>query len=94
MYSAEQAERMGLVNRVVPHAELDAAVADWAERLAAGPPLALSISKRLLNSGLNASLAEALENEALAVAVNNATDDMKEAFRAFREKREPRFKGH
>jgi 2-(1,2-epoxy-1,2-dihydrophenyl)acetyl-CoA isomerase len=93
MYSAEQAERMGLVNRVVPHAELDTFVADWAERLAAGPPLALSMSKRLLNAGLNASLVEALENEALAVAVNNATDDMKEAFRAFRDKREPRFKG-
>jgi 2-(1,2-epoxy-1,2-dihydrophenyl)acetyl-CoA isomerase len=94
IYTAEQAERMGLVNRVVPHAELDAAVADWAERLAGGPPLALSMSKRLLNAGLDSSLAEALENEALAVAVNNATDDMKEAFRAFREKREPRFKGH
>jgi 2-(1,2-epoxy-1,2-dihydrophenyl)acetyl-CoA isomerase len=93
MYSAEQAERMGLVNRVVPHAELDAFVADWAERLAAGPPLALSMSKRLLNSGINASLVEALENEALAVAVNNATDDLKEAFRAFRDKREPRFRG-
>lgn len=93
MYSAEQAEHMGLVNRVVPHAELDAFVADWAERLAAGPPLALSMSKRLLNAGLNSSLVEALENEALAVAVNNATDDMKEAFRAFRDKREPHFKG-
>jgi 2-(1,2-epoxy-1,2-dihydrophenyl)acetyl-CoA isomerase len=93
MYSAEQAQQMGLVNRVVPHAELDAFVADWAERLAAGPPLALSMSKRLLNSGLNSSLVEALENEALAVAVNNATDDMKEAFRAFRDKREPRFRG-
>jgi enoyl-CoA hydratase/carnithine racemase len=93
MYDAEQAERMGLVNRVVPHAELDVFVADWAERLAAGPPLALSMSKRLLDSGLNTSLAEALENEALAVAVNNATDDMKEAFRAFRDKRDPRFQG-
>jgi 2-(1,2-epoxy-1,2-dihydrophenyl)acetyl-CoA isomerase len=93
MYSAEQALQMGLVNRVVPHAELDAFVADWAERLAAGPPLALSMSKRLLSSGLNSSLVEALENEALAVAVNNATDDMKEAFRAFRDKREPRFRG-
>jgi 2-(1,2-epoxy-1,2-dihydrophenyl)acetyl-CoA isomerase len=94
MYTAEQALGMGLVNRVVPHAELDAFVADWAERLAAGPPLALSMSKRLLESGAGASLTEALENEALAVAVNNSTDDMKEAFRAFRDKREPRFKGN
>jgi 2-(1,2-epoxy-1,2-dihydrophenyl)acetyl-CoA isomerase len=93
MYSAAEAERMGLVNRVVPHAELDAFVADWAERLAAGPPLALSMSKRLLDGGLNASLIEALENEAMAAAVNNATDDLKEAFRAFREKRDPHFRG-
>jgi 2-(1,2-epoxy-1,2-dihydrophenyl)acetyl-CoA isomerase len=93
MYSAAEAERMGLVNRVVPHAELDAFVADWAERLAAGPPLALSMSKRLIDGGLNASLLEALENEAMAAAVNNATDDMKEAFRAFREKRDPHFRG-
>jgi len=93
LYDAAQAERMGLVNRVVPHDQLDSAVADWAERLASGPPLALSMSKRLLNAGLDVSLGEALENEALAVGVNNSTDDMKEAFRAFREKREPLFKG-
>jgi 2-(1,2-epoxy-1,2-dihydrophenyl)acetyl-CoA isomerase len=93
LYDAAQAERMGLVNRVVHHDELDAAVADWAERLASGPPIALSMSKRLLNAGLDESLAEALENEALAVGVNNSTDDMKEAFRAFREKRPAHFKG-
>ncbi|MCE2392963.1 MAG: enoyl-CoA hydratase [Proteobacteria bacterium] len=91
--SAEEAERIGLINRAVPDAELDAFVDAWAERLAAGPPLALSMAKRLLNAGLDATLPQALENEAMAQAVNSGTEDMREAFQAFREKREPRFGG-
>ena len=91
--SAEEAERIGLVNRVVPDDELDAFVADWAGRLAAGPPLALSMAKRLLNAGLDSALPQALENEALAQAVNSGTGDVREAFLAFREKRAPRFGG-
>lgn len=92
-FSAEEAERIGLINRAVPDAELDAFVDAWAERLAAGPPLALSMAKRLLNAGLDATLPQALENEAMAQAVNSGTEDMREAFQAFREKREPRFGG-
>jgi len=93
LISAEQAERIGLVNRVVPEAELDALVADWAARLAAGPPLALAMSKRLLNQAFATGLAEALDAEGMAQSVNTASEDTKEAFRAFFQKREPTFRG-
>lgn len=91
--SAEQAASMGLVNRVVPDAELDRFVDDWARRLAQGPPIALSMTKKLLDNGLNVSMAQALEDEALSQTVNFFTEDTAEAMRAFAEKREPRFKG-
>src|SRR5262249_53726533 len=64
--SADEAERIGLVNRVVPDAELDALVDDWAGRLAAGPPLALAMSKRLLNNAFAGGMAEALDAEGMA----------------------------
>ncbi len=61
---------MGLVNRVLPDAELDAFVADWAGRLAAGPPIALAMTKRLLNNSFNVTLEEALDDEGLSQTVN------------------------
>ena len=91
--SAEEAERIGLVNRVVPDGELDAFVDDWAGRLAAGPPLALAMSKRLLNNAFAGGLAEALDAEGMAQAVNTGTEDTKEALRAFFHKRTPKFSG-
>ncbi len=91
--SAEEAAAHGLVNRVVPDAELDAFVDDWAGRLAAGPPMAMSMTKRLLNSGSLVSMAQAIEDESRCQTVNFATADTAEAMRAFAEKREPRFEG-
>ena len=91
--SAKEAAEMGLVNRVLPASQLDAFVADWADRLAAGPPLALSMTKRLLTNSFTTTMDEALEAEGLAQSVNTATEDTAEAIRAFLEKREPRFKG-
>jgi enoyl-CoA hydratase/carnithine racemase len=91
--SAKEAAEMGLVNRVVPAGELDAFVADWAGRLAAGPPLALAMTKRLLTNAFSTSLDEALEAEGMAQTVNSGTEDTAEAIRAFLEKREPKFKG-
>jgi 2-(1,2-epoxy-1,2-dihydrophenyl)acetyl-CoA isomerase len=81
------------VNRVVPDAELDTLVDDWAGRLAAGPPLALAMSKRLLNDSHSYGLAEALDAEGMAQTVNVATEDTREALKAFFEKREPAFRG-
>lgn len=91
--SAEEAAAYGLVTRVVPDDELDAFVDDWAARLAAGPPLALSMTKRLLNSGSLVSMSQAIEDEARSQTVNFATADTAEAMRAFAERREPRFEG-
>jgi enoyl-CoA hydratase/carnithine racemase len=93
MLDADAAHSLGLVNRVVAADELDAFVAGWARTLAAGPPIALSMTKTLLNGSFSASMAEAVEEEARCQAVNFGTDDTAEAMAAFVEKREPRFVG-
>ena len=90
---AQEAERIGLVNRVVPDDELDGVVDDWAKRLAAGPPIALAQSKRLLNNAFSYGLAEAMEAEGMAQSVNAASDDTREAMIAFFQKRDPVYKG-
>lgn len=91
--SAREAERIGLVNRVVPDDELDAFVADWAERLASGPPLALETTKRMLSNAFHVGLSEALDAEATAQSVNLASADVVEGFAAFLQKRKPVFQG-
>jgi enoyl-CoA hydratase/carnithine racemase len=93
MLDAREAERIGVVNRVVPHDELDAYVDDVVARIAAGPPIALGMTKRLLNQAKDVTLAEAVEAEAMAQAVNGGTQDMRNAIIAFREKRTPTFEG-
>jgi 2-(1,2-epoxy-1,2-dihydrophenyl)acetyl-CoA isomerase len=92
--SAQDAAALGLVNHVVPAAELDGFVDDWARRLVAGPPLALSMTKTMLNNGVDVSMAQALEDEARCQSVNIYTKDVKEALAAFAEKRDPTFTGH
>ena len=91
--SASDALEMGLVNRVLSDGEVDAFVDNWARKLAAGPPIALAQTKRLLNNSLNVTLEEALDDEAAAQTINFATSDTAEAMRAFIEKREPKFTG-
>jgi 2-(1,2-epoxy-1,2-dihydrophenyl)acetyl-CoA isomerase len=91
--SAKEAEGLGLVNRVVPADSLDAFVDDWAARLAAGPPIALGQSKRLLNNAFEVTLEQALHDEGAAQTVNFATKDTAEAMAAFLEKRTPGFTG-
>ena len=91
--SASEAARIGLVNRCVPAAEWDATVADWGTRLAAGAGRA----QRMIKAGLRASplldLDAMLEWEASAIAMIFQTDDLRESFAAFREKRTPTFRG-
>jgi 2-(1,2-epoxy-1,2-dihydrophenyl)acetyl-CoA isomerase len=90
---AEEALRLGIVNRVVPLAELDALVDDWATRLAAGPPIALAMTKRMLNRSFEQSFEQALDDEARCQTVNFGTRDTAEAVGAFLEKRTPVFEG-
>jgi enoyl-CoA hydratase len=90
---AQRALAIGLVNRVVPAGELDAFVDQWAATLAAGPPLALSMTKTLLQGSAHSSMEEAVENEARCQSVNFASEDTNEALAAFTEKREPTYIG-
>jgi enoyl-CoA hydratase/carnithine racemase len=91
--SAQEADGYGLLNRVVPDDELDAFVDTWARRLAQGPPLALSMTKTLLDNSMSVTMAQALEDEARCQTINFYSADTGEAMRAFAEKREPRFHG-
>ena len=93
LLGADEVAALGLVNRVVPDDELDDLCDRWARRLAAGPPLALAMTKRLLNDSSSLTMAQALEDESRVQTVNFATADVAEAMRAFVEKREPRFEG-
>jgi enoyl-CoA hydratase/carnithine racemase len=93
MWSAEEALAIGLVNRVLPVDQIDSFVADWARRLADGPPVALSMTKSLLHASANASMEQAVEDEARCQALNFSTTDTNEALAAFTEKRTPVFVG-
>lgn len=93
MIDADEAHRLGLVTWVSPSDEIDAFVDDLTGRLAVGPPFALAQSKALLNDGANATLHEALVNEARAQPGNFATTDSAEAYAAFATKRDADFTG-
>lgn len=92
--SASEADRIGLVNRVAPHATLMDEVYSIAARLAAMPPVQLSVAKRMLHQSLSVTMAEALEFENVAQTAMFSSSDTAEAMIAFFEKREPRFTGH
>src|SRR5436190_1087472 len=91
--AADEASRIGLVNRVVPAAELRAHTREWAERLASGPTVAISLTKRLVNSALGAERGEAFRAEALALEVGMNAVDSNEGVRAFVERRPAEFVG-
>jgi 2-(1,2-epoxy-1,2-dihydrophenyl)acetyl-CoA isomerase len=91
--SATEAERLGLVNRIVPDAELDKTAREWAERLAAGPTRALALTKQLVNASLDSDRATAFAAEAAAQEINMTTEDAQEGVRSFVERRSPEYKG-
>jgi enoyl-CoA hydratase len=91
--SAEDAHRIGLVNRVVPAAELAASVRALAAQLATSAPIALRYIINTVNKGAEMPFAEACQYEAALFGLIASTEDMREGTRAFLEKRKPEFKG-
>ncbi|GHB42389.1 enoyl-CoA hydratase [Streptomyces xanthochromogenes] len=91
--AAADAERMGLVNRVVADTELAATAKEWAERLAAGPTRALALTKHLVNASLDADRTTALAAEAWAQEINMSTRDANEGVASFVERRTPKYRG-
>lgn len=89
----DEALQIGMVNRVVPAAQLAEAARGWAAELAALPTVAVGYMKRNLNVGLRASLSDVLDTEAIHMIRTFETDDHKGAAVAFVEKRPPQFKG-
>jgi enoyl-CoA hydratase/carnithine racemase len=92
-FDAETAARWGLVNKVVPAAELMATARDYARRIAENGPLAVRAAKELAVRGQDLDLATGLRMEQLVARLLNASEDVQEGTRAFSEKRAPRFGG-
>jgi 2-(1,2-epoxy-1,2-dihydrophenyl)acetyl-CoA isomerase len=90
---AAEAQRIGLVNRVVPADELEKLAIEWASRLAAGPTRALSLAKGLLNRSFDSDRDTAFREEAAAQEINMGSHDGREGVQAFVERRDPEFRG-
>ena len=85
--------QLGLFNRLVEDAELEAETAKFTRRLAAGPPIALRYIKENVEAALDGTLDSTFDMEARNMIRARLTEDAKEAMKAFLEKREPRFQG-
>jgi E-phenylitaconyl-CoA hydratase len=92
-FDAATAERWGLVNRVVPPADLMPTAMDYARKLAANGPLGVRAAKELAVRGQDLSLADGLRMEQLIARILNASEDVAEGTAAFAEKRPPKFRG-
>jgi enoyl-CoA hydratase/carnithine racemase len=91
--TAAEAERLGIVNRVVPGDQVLQAAHEMADRILERAPLAVQMSKQLVNDGLNASLPTAITQEMGMTATLYASDDAREGIAAFIDKRPPQFQG-
>jgi enoyl-CoA hydratase/carnithine racemase len=91
--SAQEAERIGIVNRVVPAEEFDGVVRDWASRLAAKSPVLMRLGKDALYRAQDMALEDALEFLHAQLTIAFSTEDIQEGVKAFFEKREPVWTG-
>jgi enoyl-CoA hydratase len=92
-WSAQEALAAGIVNKVVPAAEFDAAVADWAGKLAAKSPLTMRLGKEAMRRQLDMPLEDALDYLRSQLTLALSTEDIVEGVTAFFEKRDPQWKG-
>jgi enoyl-CoA hydratase/carnithine racemase len=90
---AREAERIGIVNRVVPAAEFDAAVQEWAQKLASKSPLIMRLGKDAMFRQLDMPFLEALDYLRSQLSLAMSTEDIVEGVSAFFDKREPQWKG-
>lgn len=93
MIDAQEAARIGMVNRIVSPPELNGAVSDLAHKMAAKSPIALKYAKEAVHDGMDLSLAQGLRLEADLYFLLHTTEDRREGIKAFQEKRTPKFKG-
>lgn len=91
--TADEAERLGLVNKVVPPEDLEETAFAFANKLAGKAPVALKLAKSAINRSGDTDLQTGLAYEAEAMGLCFATDDAKEGLKAFLEKRQPTFRG-
>jgi enoyl-CoA hydratase len=91
--SAEEAERIGIVNRVVPAAEFDEAVRGWAEKLAGKSPVMMRLGKDAIFRQLDMDFLDALDFLRAQLTIAFSTEDIQEGVRAFFEKRDPNWSG-
>jgi 2-(1,2-epoxy-1,2-dihydrophenyl)acetyl-CoA isomerase len=91
--SGAEAAAWGIVHRAVPDAELESASAALVERLAAGPTVAIGLTKRCIQRSLATGLVEAMQDEAFALELSSRSADFKEGLLAFEERRAARFQG-
>jgi enoyl-CoA hydratase len=92
-WSAQDAHAAGIVNRVTPAVEFDAAVADWADKLAAKSPLIMRLGKEAMRRQLDMPLEDALDYLRAQLTLAASTEDIVEGVTAFFQKREPQWKG-
>jgi enoyl-CoA hydratase len=91
--TAAEAERIGIVNRVVAAAEFDAAVREWAARLAAKSPVLMRLGKDAMYRQQDMAFADALEYLQAQLTIAFSTEDIQEGVKAFFEKRDPVWTG-
>jgi len=89
---AKEAKEIGLVNEVVPTAELEKTTHEWAKTIAQGAPIAIQLAKKGLYQSLDASIESQLHYESLALNILLRSEDHEEGIRAFLDKRQPNFK--
>jgi enoyl-CoA hydratase len=91
--SAEEAQAIGIVNRVAPEGEFDAAVDEWATKLAAKSPVAMKLGKDAMYRQLDMPFEDAIDFLRAQLSLSFTTDDIQEGVKAFFEKREPNWTG-